>query len=81
MITQLDNVAAMRADSASKEQARRPILGDLVARVREVLRICDRAGSAAHRYEQQRAQSDEALAEEGLKRSDLPRKAFDETTG
>ena len=81
MISQLDNVAMMRADTARKDQSERSTFGDLLTRVREALAVCDRAGAAAHRYEELRAQSDEDLAAQGLKRSDLPRKAFEDTRG
>lgn len=60
-------------------RARRSAEG-LLARAREVWRICCRAGSAAHHYEQLKSQSDEELAEKGLKRGEVPREAFEQLT-
>jgi hypothetical protein len=78
MMTQFDSIVMMRADTQRDEQSQRSTFGDLLAKVREVLQICDRAGAAAHRYEELSAQSDEDLAVQGLKRTDLPRKALEE---
>lgn len=79
MITQLDTVAMMRAETGTSTQSGPASLKDMLAQARDVLEIFDRAGAAAHRYMELAAQTDEDLAKQGLKRSDLPRKAFDET--
>jgi hypothetical protein len=53
----------------------------MFAPLREMIEIMDRAGAAAHRYEELSTQSDEELERQGLKRSDLARKAFEDTRG
>jgi hypothetical protein len=50
--------------------------GSLFDRLLEVMRVCRRAQEAAHYYEELKPQSARALAEKGMKRSDLPRAAF-----
>jgi hypothetical protein len=52
----------------------------LMGRIREVLGICSRASAAAHLYEELSTLSDEALADRGLTRADLPAAAFEELT-
>lgn len=46
----------------------------------ELLSILSQALSAAHNYEQMSRQCNAALAQRGLKRSDLPRVAYSELT-
>jgi hypothetical protein len=48
----------------------------LLHRIAEVARVCAQARSAAERYERMQCLSDQALAEQGLQRSDLPRAAL-----
>jgi hypothetical protein len=79
MIAHFDNVAMMRAANGARSHS--TTLAAMFAPLREMIEIVDRAGAAAHRYEELSTQSDEELAAKGLKRSDLPRKAFEETRG
>jgi hypothetical protein len=81
MISQLDTMAMMQAEAGATSQSRRSAFADMLAQAREMLDACDRAGAAAHRYEELSRMSDEELASQGLTRSDLPRKAFDEMGG
>jgi hypothetical protein len=50
---------------------------DLLEYAAEVLRVCSRAGAAAHHYEDLARLSDAELAARGLKRADLPKAALD----
>jgi hypothetical protein len=43
----------------------------------EAMHVCARACAAARHYEELKPMSDAALAARGLKRTDLPRAAFD----
>ena len=52
----------------------------LIERFSEVLSILSQAASAAHHYEKLRRQCNAALAQQGLKRADLPRIAHYELT-
>ena len=79
MIAHFDNVAMMRP--ANGARAPSTTLAAMFAPLREMIEIMDRAGAAAHRYEELSTQSDAELAAKGLKRSDLPRKAFEDTRG
>jgi uncharacterized protein YjiS (DUF1127 family) len=49
----------------------------LLSRVVEIVTVCAQARAAAHQYEHLHAMSDRALAELGLKRTELTRAAFD----
>ena len=49
----------------------------VLARLLEILDICRSACAAAHYYENMKPKSDLALDGKGLKRSDLPRAAFE----
>jgi hypothetical protein len=53
---------------------------DLVGAMREMLRIMARAQAAAHLYTELRHRCDADLAKRGLRRSDLPRAAYDALT-
>ena len=53
---------------------------DLIGTIREVFRIMARAQAAAHLYTQLRRRCDADLAKRGLRRSDLPRAAYDALT-
>jgi hypothetical protein len=55
-------------------------LRDLIGAIREVLRIMARAQAAAHLYTQLRRRCDADLAKRGLRRTDLPRAAYDALT-
>jgi hypothetical protein len=52
----------------------------LLDRLSEIWSILLQAHSAAHLYEELRSKCDSALAEQGLKRSDVPRAAYHELT-
>lgn len=45
----------------------------IIDQIRDVLGACSRAADAAHYYERLRSLSDEALADMGLRREDIPR--------
>lgn len=53
---------------------------DLIGTIREVFRIMARAQAAAHLYTQLRHRCDADLAKRGLRRTDLPRAAYDALT-
>jgi hypothetical protein len=53
---------------------------DLIGTIREVFRIMARAQAAAHFYTELRHRCDTDLAKRGLRRSDLPRAAYDALT-
>ena len=52
----------------------------LIDRIKEALGICSRAADAAHHYEELKPLSDEALADRGPTRADLPRAALRKLT-
>jgi|RhiMethySRZTD1v2_1073278.scaffolds.fasta_scaffold264168_4 hypothetical protein len=52
----------------------------LLDRLSEIWSILSQAYSAAHLYEELSRKCDSALAEQGLKRSDVPRAAYHELT-
>ncbi len=79
MIANIDNVAMMRPATTTRSPA--TTFSNMFAPLREMMEIMDRAGAAAHRYEELSTQSDEELERQGLKRSDLARKAFEDTRG
>ena len=71
------NQKLLETGTASEERSIAAAALNVFNRMLEVLRICRRAGDAAHYYEELKPQSDQALEEKGLKRSDLPRAAFE----
>ena len=73
----LANQKLIGTDTASIEQQTATASRRIFNRLPEVLRICRRAQEAAHYYEELKPQSNQALAGKGLKRSDLPRAAFE----
>ncbi len=52
----------------------------LLERLSEIWSILSQAHSAAHLYEELSRKCDNTLAEQGLKRSDVPRAAYHELT-
>jgi hypothetical protein len=52
----------------------------LLDRISEIWSILSQAHSATHLYEELSRKCDSALAEQGLKRSDVPRAAYHELT-
>ena len=53
---------------------------DLLVAIWDIFFILMRAQSAEHRYEQLNRQCDAALAQQGLRRADLPRAIYNELT-
>ncbi len=53
---------------------------DLIGTIREVLRIMARSQAATHLYTQLRPRCYADLAKRGLRRTDLPRAAYDALT-
>ncbi|HXF55366.1 MAG TPA: hypothetical protein VNK52_14730 [Hyphomicrobiaceae bacterium] len=78
MAVQFKTLVTTPAGGHASSEPRRSSLRQMLAEMRETLRALDRAGAAAHRYEELSQLSDEELARFGMKRSDLARKVFDE---
>ena len=78
MRTWLANRMPLGTPAAAEGSADRKL--GLLDWIREILVICRRGRTAAQYYEELRPQSDQSLAAKGLKRSDLPRAAFEKLT-
>jgi uncharacterized protein YjiS (DUF1127 family) len=65
----MNSAAALDATSHERSQ--------LFTLIMEVVSVCARAQAAARHYEELKHLSDEALAQRGLMRADVPRAAFD----
>ena len=73
-------IAMQRSTDIADRPSARAGKPGFIERTREVLTICWRAADAAHTYEHLKRLSDQELAKRGLKRTDLPRAAFDKLT-
>lgn len=58
-----------------------PSTAELLSRIADVVKACTQGCAAAQHYEELSHLCDQALAEKGLKRSDLPQAAFGKLNG